>query len=65
MVADRLRPVQVTEGGIPDAVEDVGWDDAHPADRDLALGLTRRAAGDEGVGHDHRGQPALSRNTGA
>ena len=44
--------MEVTEGGIPEWLEDRGRHRRDPADRDIALRGTGHRTGDERVGHD-------------
>ena len=58
-----LAAVQVAQGGVVDAVEDLGRHGGDATDGDVALGVARGSAGDEGVRHDDgaaRAAPAAS-----
>ena len=48
-VAHPLGPVQVAEGRVREAVEQIDRHDRGATDRELALGVARHTAGDEGV----------------
>src|SRR6185437_9319639 len=50
---DGLLAVQVAEGDVAEAREQLGGHLAHPADADVALGFAGRSPADPAVRHDH------------